>query len=107
MTISFSWLCRSCDFRFSDFLKRRLLRPTHLLLLMSITRPASRLRNRGGASLYPPDVAIDNHPVSREWFGRGTAQDFTRAYVELRAVKRTRHRRSVEFAFAQWTLPVR
>ena len=66
-----------------------------------------RLRDRGSVSLYPPNVAINNHSVSFERICRGVAQHLTRAYVELRAVKRTRHRRSVEFAFAQWTLPVR
>src|SRR6185295_15826071 len=64
-------------------------------------------RGRGGVRLYAPNVAIHNHSVSFERILGWAAQHLARAYVELRAVKRTRHRRSVEFAFAQWTLPVR
>src|SRR5580765_4388919 len=85
------------------------------LAQIAVSHPANRpsshglragLRGRGGVSLYAPDVAIHDHSVSLERICRRAAQHLAAANVELRAVNRTRHRRSVEFAFTQRTLPV-
>jgi hypothetical protein len=54
-----------------------------------------------------PNVAVYGNGVRFEWVLRRPTQHGPRPHVELRAVQRACHRRAVDRAFTQRTLPVR
>src|SRR5437879_4856726 len=53
-------------------------------------------------STCPTSSSTTTHIVSLERLLCRTAQHGSRAYIEVRSVPRAGHRRSVQFAFAQW-----
>src|SRR5262245_11917185 len=58
-------------------------------------------------NLDAPNFTIDGHAVGLERILGRAPQHRARPHVELGAVQGARHRRAVERAFRQWTLPVR
>ena len=59
-----------------------------------------------GFFLYASDFTLHDHAVGFDRLCSGAPKHRTRAHVVLSPVPRTGHRRSVEFAFIQWTSPM-
>src|SRR5262245_15082648 len=58
------------------------------------------------AGLHPPDATLHDHAVSLERSAGRAFHDSARTHVELRTMPGACHRRSVEWAFVQWALPM-
>src|SRR5262249_47079338 len=73
------------------------------MVSVDTSRALDRLCERNVA---PPDFTVDAPAMGCERVLCRALHHGARAHIELRAVPRARHRRALECALAQWTLPV-